>query len=201
MTKKSTQPLLSIFTTSKSKKPYDNITLEAFIAAVKNGEWRKKIEALRQNKNEKTFKLSKGTLPAITISGQFSARDKYTDVSKRLLRHSGFICIDIDKKDNPRMRATDVVDSEAIAQYVSCSGQGCKVIYRCVQAETKEQHRRIYDAVIKRLASKGITLKVDPIVKSIASLQYVSYDPAAFWNPKTKLTIQPLPAVKRKLFP
>lgn len=195
--KQKQEPKFTIFANAKGKKPIGEYTLEEFIQAIKKGTWKKQIETLRKREDEKSFRAYKNTLPAVTISGNFTARDKYTDVGKRLNGHTGYIAIDIDKKDNPKMRAADLVDTECVAQFISCSGEGKKVIYRCTPVETNAQHRRIYDAVIERLEKKGIKLKVDPIVKSIASIQYVSHDPTAHYNPKTKLVIHPLPPVKK----
>lgn len=155
--------------------------------AVKSGRWQKVIGTLREKKGA-LFKKYKKLLPCVTISGKFKTR-------KQLVKHSGLICIDVDKKDNPTLRVQDIVDKDCIAQFASCSGEGIKIIYKCKKVKTPAEHRRIYDAVVKRL---NVVLKADPIVKSIASIQYVSYDPGAYYNPKTKLVINPLPAIKRK---
>jgi len=190
---------ISLFPNSFTQVPTQHLSFEDYIFKIRDGFWQSVVEKLRSKKDEKSFKNYKKTLPALTISGDFKTRDNNIAITKRLRAHSGLICLDVDKKDNPKMRTKDVVDKDCLAQFVSCSGHGIKIIYRCETTNSPEVHRRIYDAAIERLSKKGIKLKVDPIVKSIASLQYVSYDDNLYYNAKTKLTIKALPAIKRKV--
>lgn len=187
----------SYFKNAFTDKPESTYTLEQFIEDIQSGTWMTAILKLRQA-SESSYKSLKGKLPAVTMSGEFRTRDKYKELDKRLKAHSAIICLDVDKKDNPKMRVKDLIDPDAVAEFVSAGGQGKKVVYKCKPVKTAQEHRRIFDACVERLAKKGIHIKVDPIVKNIAGLQYVSYDPAARYNPKTNVVIQPLPAVKRK---
>lgn len=188
----------SIFPTAKTDRPSGTTTLENFIKDIQAGTWQKTVELLRSKRGTPAFKKMKSGLPAVTISGQFKTRDKKIPLAKKLAHHTGFICIDIDKKDNPKLRTRDLIDKDCTAQFVSCSGEGVKVIYKCTPVSTMEEHRRIFDAVVERLAKLKIQINVDPIVKSIASLQYISYDPEPFYKPNTKLVIKPLPPIKKK---
>lgn len=189
---------ISLFPNSFTQEASEHFTIEDFILKIREGFWKSSVDKLRSKQDENAFKKYKKTLPAVTVSGDFKTRDNKLTISKRLRAHSGLICLDVDKKDNPKMRTKDVVDKDCLAQFVSCSGHGIKIIYRCETTTQPEVHRRIYDAAIERLSKKGIKLKVDPIVKSIASLQYVSYDAELYYNAKTKLVIKPLAAIKRK---
>jgi len=189
---------VSLFPNSYTQEPTEHLQFEDFINKIRTGFWRSEVEKLRAKKDENSFKKFKKTLAAVTISGDFKTRDNKIAIGKRLRAHSGLICLDVDKKDNPKMRASDVVDKECLAQFVSCSGHGIKIIYKCETTNSPEVHRRIYDAAIERLSKKGIKLNVDPIVKSIASLQYVSYDEELYYNYKSKLVIKALPPIKRK---
>ena len=191
---------ISLFKNSFADEPEDTLTFSKFIEGIKEGTWRKQVEKLRAKlDNETAFKRIKKTLPAVTVSGEYITRSKFTPMHERLKAHSGLICLDIDKKDNPKMRAHDLVDKECYAQFTSCSGEGIKIVYKCQTTKDRAEHRRIYDAAIDRLQKKGVILKADPIVKSIASLQYVSYDDKAYYFPKSKLVIKPLPAPKVKV--
>ncbi len=187
----------SLFRSSKTDLPEDKLTLSDFVERIRTGYWKKPVEALRSKKEQTIFKKLKNNLPAVTISGDFKTRDKNIVLAKKLKQHTGLICLDVDRKDNPKLRTGDLVDKECIAQFLSCSGEGLKIIYACKPVRTAEEHRRIYDAAVLRLEKKGIALKIDPIVKSIASLQYVSYDPELTFNPKSKLVIKPLAPIKR----
>ncbi len=189
---------VSLFQNNNSDKPIGQYSPDDLIEKIKSGFWKSPVEKLRKLKGTSMFKGAKNKLPAITFSAEFKTRDKFVKIEKRLTRHSGLICLDVDKKDNPKMRAGDVIDNQAWAEFISCSGEGRKLIYKCKETSDKAEHKRIFDAAVERLAKKGINIKVDPIVKSIASLQYVTYDPDTFFNPKSKLVIQPLPAPKKK---
>lgn len=186
---------ISLFKTATSKTPAEQITIEEFLKRVKAGLWRKPVERYRETKT----RAIKDGLPAVTISGEFSSRDKNLALSDKLIKHSGLICIDIDAKDNPKMSTTHVIDHECVAQFLSCSGEGLKIVYRCKPVETMEGHWRIYDAIEERLTKKRIHVKIDSIVKSIASLQYVTYDPNPYLNFSSKLVIKPLPPINKKV--
>lgn len=194
----SKQPKFSYFSNNRADKPTKVVTLEQLIDLVKSGEWAKEILNLRKTNDESLYKRLKSKLPAVTISGEFRTRNKFKTLDQRLKSHSGYICLDVDKKDNPRMRVKDLIDRDAVAEFVSAGGEGKKIIYYCKAVRTADEHRRIFDSAVSRLLEKGITIKVDPIVKSIASLQYVTFDPVAYYNPKSKLVIQPAPPVERK---
>lgn len=187
-----TMKKISIFKTNKAAKPMGATTALRFVEDVRDGEWKEIVEDYRMGHDKKL----KDRLPGVTLSAYITLREKGTDISKRMSHHSGFIGLDVDGKDNPDMRVDDLVDREAFAQYITCGGGGVRIVYRCVETKSAAEHRRIYDALVERLAKKGIKLKVDPIVKSIGSLSYVSYDPQAYINAKTKFVAKPLPPIK-----
>lgn len=188
----------TLFKNSKSKAPLEEITIEQFVQAIRTGRWKKVVAKLRDTpKESRMYKVMKHNLPAVTVSGSFKTRDEKTPLTKRLKAHTGLIAIDVDKKDNPLLKPAELTDKDSFMEFVSCSGEGKKLIYKCEQVTDPAVHRRIFDAIIKRLEDKGLAIKADPIVKSIASLQYVSHDPALHYNPRTKLVIKPLPAIKR----
>jgi len=188
-----TTPKLSMFKNSFSKEPFKNIALEEFLNLIKF-QWKDQVEKVRSTQNKKL----KGNLPAITISAQLKNRDEKIPLEKKLVAHSGYICIDIDSKDNPRMSTSHIIDHECVAQFVSCRGEGLKIIYRCKPVKTIAEHWRIYDAVEERLKNKKLVIKIDSIVKSITTLQYVTYDPEPYINLKSKLIVKPLPPIKLK---
>jgi hypothetical protein len=187
---------ITLYKTAFDKTPAETTTFAEFINGIISGKWRRQVLALRAKKGSKQYDKAKGLLPAVTMSGEFVSRDSKVPVEKRIKKHSGLICLDVDHKDNELMRVRDIVDKDCLAQLVSCSGEGLKIVYKCTPTKNPAEHRRIYDAAVQRLEKAGVKLKVDPIVKSIASLQYVSFDPEAYYNPKSKVVIKPLPAPK-----
>lgn len=179
--------------------PEGSITEAEFAQGTKEGRWRKPVEKLRAlDKTDPKYKNSKQGLPAITISAELRTRDKSTPLKGKLKKHSGYICLDIDAQDNPKLDVRKLMDKDCLMQFVSCSGKGIKIIYKCKVAKDAAEHRRIFDACVERLEKMGVQIKVDPMVKSITSLQFVTFDPKLYHNPKTKLVIQPLPPIKRK---
>lgn len=189
----------SFFTTNKSQRPDGSLTLEQLLEGIRAGTWKAKIEALRkQRNNPNVYKRLKGNLPGATISALMKTRKGSVPLEQRLVHHTGLIAIDIDKKDNAKLRVVDVVDKEALAQFISPGGEGLKIIYACTPTRDPAIHRRIYDAIIIRLTKLGIAIKLDPIVKSVFSLQYVSYDPEAYVNLKSRLVIRPGPQPRKR---
>ena len=186
----------SYFKNAFTDIPDGGFNLEQFIDHIKNGTWATVVKKVRDSGDN--YKKLKAKLPAVTISGEFKTRSKKLSLDKRLKAHTGLICLDIDKKDNPRMRTKDLIDPEAIAEFISARGEGKKLVYQCTPVSTAEEHRRIFDAAVTRLDKKGIKINVDPIVKNIAGLQYVSFDPNATFNPKSKLILKPAKAIERK---
>lgn len=183
---------------SKDKRPSGQLSVEQLVEHIRTGTWKKQVLEVRRREGSRAYRLLKEKLPCFTGSAVLKTRDIATKVEDRLAEHSGVIFIDIDAKDNPRLRVKDLIDKDALCQFISPGGKGIKLAYRCKPVKTAQEHRRIFDAVVDRLVAKGVKIKVDPVVKSIASLQFVSYDPEAYYNPKTKLVIQPLPPVKIK---
>jgi hypothetical protein len=189
---------MHLFKHSFAEKPESSLDIPELVEKLQEGFWKKDILNLRSKSGELSYKKLKSSLPAVTVSAELKSRDKTIPVEKRLKKHTGLICLDIDKKDNPKLRVKDIIDPECLLEYVSCSGEGKKIIYRCTPTLDSNEHRRIYDAAVLRLRDMGINIKVDPIVKSIASLQYVSYDPYLHYNAKSKVLIKPLPKPKKQ---
>jgi hypothetical protein len=186
----------SLFQSAKGAKPSGSLSIEQLYTGIKEGTWKTQVLKVRDRVGSKAYRVLKEALPGVTVSGKFSSRDVSKPVEGRLVEHSGYIAIDVDGKDNPKLRITDLIDREAVLQFVSPGGKGIKIIYACKPVKTAQEHRRIYDAAIERLAKLSVTLKADPVVKSLANLQFVSYDPNAYYNPKSKLVLKPLPPIK-----
>ena len=117
--------------------PIQNITktflidLPELFETIRNDEEIKQIvQRVRTNENKKERdEIKKNKLFAITFSGQFSKRGK-----DYLERHSGLICIDIDKLDIKGLIKTkntlDRLQSLLVGYFNSPSGDGYKVIIR-----------------------------------------------------------------------
>lgn len=190
----------SFFKSNKNNgKPDGSLSLDQLITGIRDGTWSKPINLLRLRRSNATvYKALKDKLPGVTVSALLRTRDVKTPIDKRLVEHTGLIAMDVDKKDNPTLRTSDVIDKDCLVQFVSPGGEGLKIIYRCQVTRDPAVHRRIYDAIVERLDKLGVNIKVDPIVKSLVGLQYVSSDLDLYHNPKTKLVIKALPPIVRK---
>lgn len=138
----------------------------------------------------------KKQLPGFTPSGLFSERK-----AKGLLQHSGFICIDIDAKDNPQINdwqkfLYDVGSRYSFVAYagLSVSGNGAFLI---VPIKHPERHTQHFDALVKELAP---FINVDKSGRDVSRYRFISYNEAPYINkdadPYTKY-LEPVKAVRR----
>jgi len=147
-------------------------TISEFISAVKYGTWSELVEPIRNAPDKATRDKLKRTLPSVTIAGLFKERDK-----EKLIKHSGFICIDIDSYTDKSELAADPY---TYALFLSVTGKGLAVIAKV----NPDKHVESYNWLANYYFAKfGITS--DPAPKNVASLRFVSYDPDIFINEKS----------------
>jgi hypothetical protein len=121
----------------------------------------------------------KATLPAITVSGVFAPTRK----EEHLIRHSGLICIDIDRKGNEAIVNFSELKNELIkiqnVAYagLSASGQGYFII---IPIKYPEHHKLHFEALKNDLESYGLI--IDSAPQNVASLRGYSYDPGAYFS-------------------
>lgn len=136
------------------------------------------VAEIRQIEEKKARDRLKAALPAITPSGLFSRR-----AADALLRHSGLIQFDIDLKDNLHIQNYSELRQEIgnIANIAYCglsvSGQG---YWGLVPILDPSKHVEYYESLKSDFLTFGI--RIDPLVKSVASLRGYSYDPNAYFN-------------------
>ena len=123
--------------------------------------------------------FQKKKLPCITTSGTFSARNE-----KGLVQHSGFMCIDLDAKDQVVKFDIEEIkkDPYVYAVHQSVGGFGYAIFFRI----NPEKHKESYFGLEKYFLEK-YKLIADPLPKNVASLRYVSYDPDIYINEKAKV--------------
>ena len=83
---------VSVFDNYYATQPLGDVDL---IKWCKTAKFKEQVIAFRTTSNEKVRQRIKRNLPCITPSGIFKTRSR-----DGLVQHSGFICIDIDHKDN-----------------------------------------------------------------------------------------------------
>lgn len=83
---------VSVFENYFAQKPLGDVDL---IKWCKTAKFKEQVIAFRTTSNEKVRQRIKRNLPCITPSGIFKTRSR-----DGLVQHSGYLCIDIDHKDN-----------------------------------------------------------------------------------------------------
>lgn len=119
---------------------------------------------------QKEIKLN---LPAFSPSGIFSNARKKENLGK----HSGFLCIDIDKQDNLHIENFSTLKKE-LSKIVnvafvgnSVSGKG---YYLLIPIDNPKHHEEYFNAIEKVFSSWGIV--IDKSCKDVSRLRIVSYD-------------------------
>ena len=163
-----TYPNISFFSSCKQNKSNETMPLDMFIHATKNGTWQNKIIDVRSAQTKEQQREYKTKLPAVTISGTFSERSK-----KGLLKHSGYIIIDIDNlEDVDSVKDTLSLDRFVIAIWKSVSGKGLAVMFKI----DGRMHLKAFKGIEKYLF-ETYDILIDPSGKDESRLRYVSFDP------------------------
>lgn len=151
------------------------ITIEDFCFGVGTGYWKEQVLTVRTALNKAEAKKQ---LPAVTISGVFEGRRKVENLTEK----TGFICIDIDQKENEGVKDWDTlkkaIGKTAYFTAYSASGKGLFVIYRY---NPKRDIKEVFNFVQQYYNSRGIV--IDAACSDITRLRFVSFDPEAIWNP------------------
>lgn len=115
----------------------------------------------------------KERLPSILFSGTFSTRGE-----KHLLQHSGLICADLDDLGPQVESIRDLVvqDPHVLAAFVSPTGTGLKVVFRC---DPEKDHYESFRA-LRYYMLEHFGVEVDEACKDVSRLCFVSHDPDCF---------------------
>lgn len=194
-------PQVSYFKSVKEKKG-EAILLSSFLHDIKEGRWKKSVEEIRAEENDEIKRGLKQLLPIVTIAGTFFGARK----PENLQQHSGFICIDIDKKDNEQVEnLIEIIkkDKYSYASFLSVGGKGIAVVVK-VKPE-KHQESFIW---LQSYYWETYNIKVDPSQQNTNSPRYVSYDPniaicegssvSSFRNKKAKVYSGPIKVINNE---
>ncbi len=165
--------LVSVFQTATTTAPSNTLSVTNLLESISTGEWKELAESIANESDPEKRKLLKLKVPAVTISGTFSQRK-----ADCLLKHSGFICIDI---DNFTDRTRLLSDQYTYAVFSSISKKGLAVIVKINPDKHKESLR-----FLEKYYFEQYGISIDPAPSNPASLRFVSYDPELFINLKSK---------------
>ena len=160
--------------------------------------WKPYVEKLRamrkqygsKAKNMPEYINTKKMLPGATLSGLFSLYedDSLTHPGQRVMvsrrethlyRHTGWLAIDIDLKDNQQL--TNFENIRMVARFRpeigllmrSCSGTG---LFGLVRLAYPDRHKEQFKAILKEYAALGIVL--DKQCGNIGRVRFASWDDA-----------------------
>jgi hypothetical protein len=164
---------ISLFENHFSTKPIKNIPLDEFLRGIQFGEWQTLTEKVRSLPLKEDRDNLKKTVPCVTISGVFGQRKE-----TGLIKHSGFICIDIDTEFD---REAILKDPYTYAMFDSVSKRGVAVLVKINPEKQKPSF-----AWLQRYYYNTYGITIDSAPQNVASLRCCSYDPNLFINVNAK---------------
>lgn len=141
------------------------------------------VEKVRAEADPARRKELKQHLPAFMPSGVFTKK-----TADGLREHSGFICIDIDAKDNAGVKDFDRL-KEYVCQIPQVAYCGLSVggagFFCIMPIADPAKHRDYFRAIERDFKECGIT--IDRQCYNVNRLRFVSYDPAPYINTAAKV--------------
>lgn len=134
-------------------------------------------ERILAETNKSKRDADKATLPAITPSAECTYRE-----ASKVIRHSGFLQFDIDKKDNLHVRNySGLKEQIAKLPFVAYCGRSVSGTgyWGLVPIAYPERHGQHFDALKRVFGRYNIVLDDKP--RSVVSLRGYSYDPNAYF--------------------
>lgn len=142
------------------------------------------IQELRSTTDANLKKQTKLSLPQATISGVFAP----TRSAENLVKHSGLICVDIDRKDNLHITNFDTLITDVLSHIEevayaahSVSGNGYFVI---IPFEYPAHHKAQFEKLVRVFADMGIN--IDRACGDVCRLRCQSYDIHQYVNMSAK---------------
>ena len=143
--------------------------------------WQHLTDKVRAETNKaKRDKLKQQLLPAFTPSGVFRKDERNNE---GLVKHSGYMCIDIDGDDNPTIKDWQSVVFElgklpqiAFAG-LSASGNG---VFAIIPIKYPDKHKEHFEAFQKSFAKRGLV--IDPKCGNVSRLRFYSYNNKYYIN-------------------
>ena len=166
---------VSLFSGYKNPVPEKSISLYEYFTDHTHKDIVNHIRTLTDKKEIGSWKSK---LPAITVSGLFQTRH-----SLALIKHSGYICIDIDGGDNPSIEDFAMLRDELKkiinVAYASLSVSG-KGVFCLIPLKDVDKHKEHFEAL--RLNFKTLGIVIDKSCSDVSRLRGYTYDPDAYYN-------------------
>lgn len=151
------------------------------------------IKQIREAENKDLKAKLKRTLPAVTFSGLFENSHKASE----LIKHSGFICIDIDSVDHANGQSFDTQEmktylSKIDVVYFACLSVGGRGLMALVPIRYPERHKDHFKQMQSDFQAIGI--KIDVACSDVSRLRFITFDPEPVWK-ETATLYEGLPKV------
>lgn len=136
------------------------------------------LRLVREARSKEVARRFKKTLPAITVSGEFSKR-----CTSGLIRHTGLICLDFDGISNVAYTRHEL----SLLPYVAFAGESAsgKGVFAIVPISRPDFHREHFEALEEEMRRLG--LEVDRQCSDICRLRGFSHDDRAYINPDAEV--------------
>jgi predicted P-loop ATPase len=159
--------VISYYPNIRATRNGKDMPVDGFLQYIQDGKWQDQVLAIR------TGRSTKDQLPYVTLSGKFNERK-----ISGLIKHSGYLCMDIDDVDDPEMlKSLLCVDKYVYAAFVSVSGKGLAVLFKI----NPEKHAEAFEGLAQYLFETYEVI-IDPSCKDVSRPRYVSYDPHIYLN-------------------
>lgn len=176
------QPIVSRFKNTRQSEPSRVQSRIGLFDFLDDPKYKPMIQALRTTPDVNEKKSIKMDLPCVTVSGEFLTRK-----TSGLIRHSGYICLDIDGKENPQIvdfeRQRDEIAKILNVAYCSLSVSG-KGLFCLIPVPNLIPHPELHKEYFKALqfCFKELGIIVDKNCSDITRLRVISYDPNRYRN-------------------
>ena len=142
-------------------------------------EWKERVMRVRNAKSEDEYKAAKKALPCYTASGLFRSPIR----ASSLAEHSGFICIDIDEKNNPMaLNFAQLKEQMKYLPYIAYCGHsvGGKGFFCLIPIKDTSKHTLYFKALQRDFKACGVT--IDKGCSDVCRKRIVSYDDTPYVN-------------------
>ena len=178
------------YTSKNNTLPAKRVSVDYALRLIREGEYREYTDKVRNAGTYEEMEQAKFNAPGFSFSGIFEKRK-----AARLIRHSGFIAIDIDHLDeNVLPEKRRLMDNPYVySVFLSISGKGLKVLVRVPESLDAESHKLHYKAIAEELG-----VDEDPKAQDIARYTNVTYDPDLYLNPESLVWDKPVEVKEEK---
>lgn len=169
---------ISIYKNAYDSKGLGEIELDFFLRDIQEGKWQDDVLRVRTVKDKTERDELKKRVPMVTVAGTFSERK-----DKALIKHSGFICIDIDNvTDLNDVKSQVFTDDYVYSGFDSISGYGLCLIFKI----KPKKHREAFAGICEYLFKK-YSIICDPTSVNESRPRFISFDPHLHFAPSSKI--------------